>query len=59
MDRRVEFHELFDCDVREAAAWYDRRSPALGDAFVVAVKTTVSSVIEDPMRFTRFAGEAR
>jgi hypothetical protein len=36
MDRPVRYHPLFDCDVREAAGWYDRRSAGLGDAFVEA-----------------------
>jgi toxin ParE1/3/4 len=37
--------------VREAAGWYDRRSPGLGDAFVDAVRRSVSEIIEDPERF--------
>lgn len=51
MDRRVRYHPLFDCDVREAARWYDRRSPGLGDAFVEAVRRRTDDVIADPERF--------
>ena len=48
MDRRIRYHPLFDCDVREAAAWYDRRSQGLGGAFVQSVRVCVDQVIVDP-----------
>ncbi|MGC1275205.1 MAG: type II toxin-antitoxin system RelE/ParE family toxin [Planctomycetaceae bacterium] len=48
----VRYHPLFDCDVREAAEWYDRRSPGLGDRFVEAVRVAVDSVIENPDTFS-------
>ena len=51
MAKTLRYHPLFDCDVREAASWYDRRSPGLGDAFVEVVRRTVSDVIENPDRF--------
>jgi hypothetical protein len=51
MDRRVRYHPLLDCDVREAAAWYDRRSPGLGDAFVELVQKRIADVMADPQRF--------
>jgi toxin ParE1/3/4 len=51
MDRKLRYHPLFDCDVREAAGWYDRRSPGLGDAFAGLVRECVSDVIADPQRF--------
>lgn len=51
MASTLRYHPLFDCDVREAAGWYDRRSPGLGDAFVDVVRRSVSEIIEDPQRF--------
>jgi plasmid stabilization system protein ParE len=51
MARTVRYHSLFDCDVREAAGWYDRRSPGLGGAFVEAVRQRVEEVIDNPKRF--------
>jgi toxin ParE1/3/4 len=53
MDRPVRYHPLFDCDVREAAGWYDQRSVGLGDAFVEAVRQRTADVIADPERFGR------
>ena len=53
MDRRVLYHPLFDCDVREAACWYDRRSAGLGDAFVELVRQCAVDVISDPERFAK------
>lgn len=53
MDRRVRYHPLFDCDVREAARWYDRRSAGLGDAFVELVRQRAADVISDPERFAK------
>jgi len=48
----LRYHPLFDSDVREAADWYDRRSPGLGDRFVDAVRHAVDRVIDDPESFT-------
>ncbi len=53
MDRRVRYHPLFDCDVREAARWYDQRSAGLGDAFVEVVRQCTADVIADPQRFAK------
>lgn len=47
----VRYHPLFDCDVREAANWYDRWSPGLGDRFVDVVRNAVDRVIGDPESF--------
>ena len=51
MARTLRYHPLFDCDVREAAGWYDRRSQGLGDAFIDLVRQTTGDVISDPERF--------
>lgn len=53
MDRPVRYHPLFDCDVREAAGWYDQRSAGLGDAFVEAVRQCTADVVADPQRFAK------
>lgn len=53
------FHPLFDCDVREAADWYDGRSATLGEAFVAAAKATVNAIKSDPRRFPKLEGELR
>ncbi|MEX0676305.1 MAG: type II toxin-antitoxin system RelE/ParE family toxin [Pirellulales bacterium] len=53
MDRRLRYHPLFDCDVREAAAWYDRRSSGLGEIFTNQVESRIADVIGDPNRFAR------
>jgi len=51
MDKTIRYHPLFECDVREAAGWYNKRSPGLGDAFVSLVHECVEKVIEQPKRF--------
>jgi hypothetical protein len=56
MARTLRYHPLFDCDVREAAGWYDRRSPGLGDAFVEVVRQGVADVIKDPQRYALSPG---
>jgi ParE toxin of type II toxin-antitoxin system, parDE len=52
MAKALRYHALFDCDVREAAGWYDRRSPGLGDAFVDLVSQCVAEIIANPQRFS-------
>jgi plasmid stabilization system protein ParE len=65
MDRALRYHLLFDCDVREAARWYDRRSPGLGDRFAKLVREATDEVIANPEQFPlspsgcRFARVAR
>jgi len=59
MDRRLRYHPLFDADVREAAQWYDERSPGLGDAFVQRARQCVADVIADPSRFALSPGAVR
>jgi len=51
MARQVEFHFLFDCDVHEAADWYQQRSAGLGDTFVEDVWRCIDDVIADPERY--------
>lgn len=52
MARSLRYHPLFECDVREAVGWYDRRSVGLGDAFVELVREATNEVIADPNRFS-------
>jgi hypothetical protein len=59
MDRKLRYHPLFDCDVREAALWYDHRSAGLGDAFADLVRQCVADVIADPQRFPMSASGCR
>ena len=47
---KIRYHPLFECDVLEAARWYDRRSAGLGDQFVAEVRESVADVITDPDR---------
>lgn len=47
----IRYHPLFDCDVREAAGWYEQRSEGLGNRFADSVRAAVGDVISDPERF--------
>jgi hypothetical protein len=59
MARSLRYHPLFECDVREAAGWYDRRLVGLGDAFVDLVRIATNEVIADPARFSTVTGGVR
>jgi plasmid stabilization system protein ParE len=43
-------------ELRDAAAWYERRRQGLGDEFVDEVKATIEQIGADPMRFARYEG---
>ncbi len=58
-DKAVRYHPLFDCDVREAALWYDRRSPDLGTAFAELVRKRVDDVMRNPERFAKLPSGCR
>lgn len=51
MDKSLRYHPHFENDVRDAAEWYDDRSPGLGDAFISIVRQSTDSVIADPERY--------
>ncbi|WP_145116170.1 type II toxin-antitoxin system RelE/ParE family toxin [Botrimarina mediterranea] len=59
MAKQVAFHPLFDCDIREAASWYDRRSRSLGDALVREAKSKVADIQRNPQHYGRYFAEAR
>lgn len=40
----IRYHALFDCDVREAAGWYDKKVSGLGDSFVTEVRKGVEKI---------------
>ncbi len=49
-------HPTVDVELQAAAAWYEERCPGLGDQFIDAMRATVRSVQQTPMRFAiRFA----
>ena len=50
MARKIHYHSLFECDVREAADWYDRRSAGLGVRFVDLVAESVAEAAAEPLR---------
>ena len=50
-DRSVRYHPLFECDVLEAAGWYDHRSPGLGNLFVDAARVATQRIIDQPSLF--------
>ena len=52
MARSLRYHPLFDCDVLNAAEWYDGRQPKLGWDFVARVRRAVDQLIADPERRT-------
>jgi hypothetical protein len=45
--------------LNEAAAWYDKRRPGLGDEFLECVFDCVKRVRTSPESFARFDGEYR
>ena len=59
MAREVDFHALFDSDVREAAGWYEQRSMGLGETFVEDVWRSIDDVIADPERYGRLPSGCR
>lgn len=59
MNRSVRYHPLFECDIREAALWYDSRSLGLGDAFVEAARISTENAINFPERFATSSSGCR
>lgn len=51
MARKVAYHSMFECDVREAASWYQQRSSSLAEDFVAKVLAKTEEIISVPQRF--------
>lgn len=48
MARNIRYHDLFACEVLEAADWYERHSLGLGNAFKGAVEECVQRIFTNP-----------
>jgi plasmid stabilization system protein ParE len=46
--RVADYHPQFDCDVREAAAWFETRVAGLGAEFSLAVEQLILRVMNNP-----------
>jgi plasmid stabilization system protein ParE len=44
-------HPAVDGEIREAALWYDKRCPGLGDQFIDSVRIATRAAGRSPLRF--------
>lgn len=51
MAKKLRFHARVARDVADAIAWYEQRSPGLGDRFRAAVDDRFDAIQENPERF--------
>ena len=59
MSLRLDVHEDADLEMNEAAAYYDRESAPLGDAFLDAVAAGFKRIREHPQSGPELHGGAR
>ena len=50
---------MAEAELQDAAAWYDERSPGLGNRFVRAVRTRIGDIADAPQRWPLAAGTRR
>ncbi len=48
MIKRVEFHSMAECEVNEAASYYDNESLGLGSAFLDSLEQAIQQIFEYP-----------
>ena len=51
MSRSTRFSLAARLDYREAVEWYERKQPALGDQFGIAISVAIERIIYDPEVF--------
>jgi len=51
MIRRLVVRAEAEGDLLDAARWYERRRPGLGQAFVLSVDAALASIVESPLSF--------
>lgn len=49
----LRLHQCAKEEIREAAVWYDKRSPGLGRRFVSAVREALEALEADPTRYSK------
>jgi toxin ParE1/3/4 len=55
----VIFHELAESELNEAATYYARARPGLGDAFIAEVQYAVDTVVAAPLAGQAVDGDVR
>lgn len=55
----VIFLDEAEAEFEETQAWYEERSPGLGQAFVTSVQATVERIRRSPLQFPLADGEIR
>jgi hypothetical protein len=53
MAKRLRFHPSVPADLTDAIAWYDKRSPGLGNRFRAAVDARLDDILESAEIFPR------
>lgn len=48
-----------EADIRQAAAWYERRRPGMGQVFLLQVELALSRVHRFPEIYQRLSGDTR
>jgi len=56
---RVSFHYLAEIEINEAAGYYDRERPGLGEAFLAEVERAMENMVEHPEGAPRVAKTVR
>lgn len=56
---RLRYLQLARADLHEAATWYEQRKEGLGRQFVLAVRTAVTRVLENPELYQELSGGVR
>ena len=55
----VSFHSLAKLELKEAAQYYERESPGLGEAFVTEVERSTDEIVRNPEAGLVVAGAVR
>ena len=59
MTVELRFRPEFEADVREAADWYDERSPGLGSRFKAELDSALGRIARQPLTFAVIAPSVR
>ena len=59
MSLQVVFRPAAKAEYEEAAAWYEKQSPGLGEEFLREIDDVISSAAEYPARYPMVTGDVR
>lgn len=59
MTLRIVFRRAAKSEFEDAAVWYDKQRPGLGEEFIIEIEESLASAVAAPLRYPLVFGDIR